>query len=118
MVVAWRIYHLAMLGREMPEHPCTVFFEEVEWKALYCHHHQTTVTPVEPPSMAEATRMLAVIGGHLGRRRDGPPGTQVLWRALQLLDMSVQMYIIFTRSDPPQSWRSYPHGYLPPSRSP
>ena len=24
-----------MLGREVPEHPSTVFVEEVEWKALY-----------------------------------------------------------------------------------
>lgn len=118
MVVAWRIYHLAMIGREMPELPCTVFFEEVEWKALYCHHHETPVTPPEPPTMAEAVRMLGALGGHLGRRRDGPPGTQILWRALQLLDMAVQMYVIFTRSDRPQSWRSYPHGYLPPSQSP
>jgi len=30
----------------------------------------------------------------------------------------VQMYVIFTRSDRPQSWRSFPHGYLPPSQSP
>ena len=26
MVVAWRIYHLTMLGREIPDLPCTVFF--------------------------------------------------------------------------------------------
>jgi hypothetical protein len=53
MVVAWRIYHLAMLGREVPDQPCTVFFEEVEWKALHCYHYQTSLPPDEPPSMAE-----------------------------------------------------------------
>lgn len=37
MVVAWRIYHLTMLGREVPEMPCTVFFKDVEWKALCCY---------------------------------------------------------------------------------
>ena len=35
MVVAWRIFHLTKLGRETPNVPCTVFFEEAEWKALY-----------------------------------------------------------------------------------
>ena len=80
MVVAWRIYHLTMLGRDIPEHPCTVFFDEVEWKALYCYHHKTPVTPDEPPSMADAIRMLGAMGGHLGRKSDGPPGSQVLWR--------------------------------------
>jgi len=118
MVVAWRIYHLTMLGREMPEHPCTAFFEAVEWKALYCYHHQTPVAPDEPPSMVEAIRMLAAMGGHLGRRRDGPPGTQVVWRGLQRLDTAVQMYLLFTHSPPPHSWRSYPHGYLPPPSAP
>lgn len=36
MVVAWRIYHLTNLGREVPDAPCTVFFEDAEWKALVC----------------------------------------------------------------------------------
>jgi hypothetical protein len=118
MVVAWRIYHLTMLGREMPEQPCTAFFEEVEWKTLYCYHHKTPVAPEEPPSMAEAIRMLGAMGGHLGRRRDGPPGTQVLWRGLQRLDTAVQMYIVFTNSPAPHTWRSYPDGYLPPPNAP
>jgi len=30
MVVAWRIYHLTMLGRETPEVPCTIFFKDIE----------------------------------------------------------------------------------------
>jgi len=118
MIVAWRIYHLTMLGREIPQHPCTAFFEEVEWRALYCYHHKTPATPEQPPTMAEAIRMLAAMGGHLGRRRDAPPGTQVLWRGLQRLDTAVQMYILFTNSTAPNSWRSYPDGYLPPPNAP
>ena len=34
------------------------------------------------------------------------------------LDTAVQMYILFTRSNPPNSWRSYPEGYLPPPNAP
>jgi len=30
LVVAWRLFHLAKLGRETPDVPCTVFFEEHE----------------------------------------------------------------------------------------
>jgi hypothetical protein len=118
MVVAWRIYHLTMLGREVPEQPCTAFFEEVEWKALYCYHHKTPVAPAEPPTMTEAIRMLGAMGGHLGRKRDGPPGPQALWRALQRLDTAVQMYALFTQSSLPNSWNSYPHGYPPPQNPP
>ena len=35
LVVAWRIYHLTILGREVPDPPCTIFFERADWKALY-----------------------------------------------------------------------------------
>lgn len=30
MVIAWRIYHLTKLGREVPDVMYTVFFEEAE----------------------------------------------------------------------------------------
>ena len=34
LVVAWRIHHLTKLGRETPDVPCSIYFEEAEWKAL------------------------------------------------------------------------------------
>jgi hypothetical protein len=99
MVVAWRIYHLTMLGREVPEMPCTVFFKDVEWKALCCYVNKTPVAPEKPPSLAEAIYMLGGIGGHLGRKSDGFPGTQTLWRGLQRLDTATEMYAIFTHQE-------------------
>jgi hypothetical protein len=96
MVVAWRIYHLTMLGRETPDLPCTVFFKEEEWKALCCYVNKTPTPPSEPPSLDRAMRMVGQIGGHLGRNSDGPPGTQTLWRGLQRLDTATEMYVIFT----------------------
>ena len=73
--------------------------------------------PNDPPSMAQAIRMLAKMGGHLGRRLDGPPGTQVLWRGLQSLDVAVQMSITFTRSPPPSNLALLPRGVsvVPPA---
>jgi hypothetical protein len=99
MVVAWRIYHLTMLGREVPEMSCTVFFKDVEWKALCCYVNKTPVAPDKPPSLAEAVSMLGAIGGHLGRKSDGFPGTQTLWRGLQRLDTATEMYAIFTQQE-------------------
>jgi hypothetical protein len=75
MVVAWRIYHLTMLGREVPNLPCTIFFEEAEWKALYILVNQTTDLPATEPTLREAVRMVASLGGFLGRKGDGEPGT-------------------------------------------
>lgn len=86
MVVAWRIFHLTQLGRETPEVPCTVFFEDTQWKALYCFVNQQPTPPQQPPTLREATRMMASLGGHLGRKADGEPGTKSLWIGIQRLD--------------------------------
>jgi hypothetical protein len=106
MVVAWRIYHLTMLGRETPELPCTVFFKDIEWKALCCYVNKTPVTPKKPPSLREAMFMVGAIGGHLGRKSDGFPGTQTLWRGLQRLETATEMYAIFTQQDYPHPFQS------------
>lgn len=110
MVVAWRIYHLTKLGRETPEMPCTVFFEDAEWKALSAFIHHNPVSPSSPPVLREATRMVASLGGFLGRTGDGEPGTKTLWIGLQRLDDLTAMWKLmtgFTGPDPPVSSRGY-----------
>jgi hypothetical protein len=92
LVVAWRIFHLSKLGREVPDVACTVFFEEFEWKALHTHITKTPVPPAEPPTLREALRMVATLGGFLGRKGDGEPGTTTLWRGLQYLDGIAAMW--------------------------
>lgn len=92
MVVAWRIFHLAKLGREVPDIPCTVFFQEHEWKALHTHLTPTAVPPPQPPTLRNAIRMVATLGGFLGRKADGEPGTTTLWRGLQYLDGIAAMW--------------------------
>lgn len=108
MVVAWRIYHLTMLGREIPDVACTVFFKDIEWKALCCYVNKTPVAPEKPPSLKEAIYMVGGIGGHLGRKSDGPPGTQTLWRGLQRLDTATEMYVILTHQEFPNPMQSGP----------
>jgi hypothetical protein len=92
MVVAWRIYHLTMLGREVPNHPCTIFFEGAEWKTLYILANKTAALPAKEPTLREAVRMLASLGGILGRKGDGEPGTTTLWRGLQRLESGVAVF--------------------------
>lgn len=99
MVIAWRIYHLTMLGRETPEVPCTVFFEDVEWKTLFCLVSKNPVPPEEPPTIKAAVRAMGQLGGHLGRKGDGPPGTKTLWRGYQKLGNAVEMARIYRLYD-------------------
>jgi len=101
LVVAWRIFHLAKLGRETPQVPCTVCFEEIEWKALVGFIRKSAAAPPEPPSLREAFRLGAKLGGFLGRNGDGEPGAQTLWLGLQRLDDIRAAWEIFsTRTSP------------------
>ena len=100
LVVAWRVMDLTKRGRETPEIPCTVFFEEAEWKALYCHHHRLPTPPETPPTLGEAMRMVAKLGGFLGRKGDGHPGATTLWRGLVRLADITETFSIFHPSIP------------------
>lgn len=94
MVVAWRIYHLTKLGREVPDVPCTVFFEDAEWKALVAYKTKNPIPPDDTPTLRETIHLVASLGGFLGRKSDGEPGTQTLWLGLQRLDDITEMWKI------------------------
>jgi hypothetical protein len=99
-VVAWRILYGTLLARVAPEVPCTVLFEVQEWQALYCAVHKTPTPPSSAPTLGQAMRWVAELGGFVGRKSDGEPGAQVLWRGfVRLVDMT-HMYTVFTA--PPQ----------------
>lgn len=93
MVLAWRIYHLTKLSREIPDAACTVFFEEAEWKALYIFINNSPNLPDKEPTLREITRMVGSLGGFLGRKSDGEPGTTSLWRGLQRLEDITATYL-------------------------
>ena len=95
MVVAWRIYYLTKQSRETPDVPCDMLLEE-EWKVLYSSVKTNDKLPNKPPSLRDAVRMIAKLGGFLGRRSDGEPGTTTLWRGLQRLDDIMFGYRIHT----------------------
>ncbi|HUW37672.1 MAG TPA: IS4 family transposase [Rhodocyclaceae bacterium] len=54
------------------------------------------VAPAQPPTLREAIRRVASLGGFLGRKSDGEPGTKTLWIGLQRLDDIVTMWRVMT----------------------
>jgi hypothetical protein len=91
MVVAWRVHWLTKQGRETPQLPCDVILTEDEWRVLYAAvRHQPP--PATPPPLRDATRMIARLGGFLGRKGDGHPGTTALCRGLDRLAGMVDGY--------------------------
>jgi hypothetical protein len=96
LVVAWRIYHMTKLSREVPGASALVCFEDEEWKALWIYTDRTKPLPDEPPTLIEAVRRVAGLGGFLGRKCDGQPGTQSIWRGIERLSCMTSMYVAMT----------------------
>jgi len=95
LIVAWRILYMVKIGREHPNLPCSTLFEDDEWQALYCYVNKTTNLPEHLPSLQQAIRMVAKLGGFLGRKSDGDPGVTVLWRGLHRLNDITQSFRLF-----------------------
>lgn len=82
-IVAWRVLWCLRMGRECPEMPCEIGFDEPEWRALL--DFQEGPGPSSMPSLGEMIVRVARLGGYLGRARDEPPGPKVMWIGLQRL---------------------------------
>lgn len=90
-IVAWRVMWLVSEAREHPDAPCTAVLCEPEWKTLHAATHRKHPVPLpdQPPTLREAVRMIAALGGFLGRKSDGEPGLKTVWKGLaRLSDMT------------------------------
>ena len=95
LVVAWRIEHIKKLARTRPQVPCSIAFEEHEWQALLAFKRHDQPLPSTPPNVREITRLTAELGGFLGRKGDGEPGSTTLARGLQRLHDIAAAFVIF-----------------------
>ena len=85
-IIAWRLLHMTYYVRAEPHAPCTVVLEEDEWKALsLIRPGRKKTEPLQPPTMKEAVRQIASLGGFMGRRGDGDPGVKSIWTGFRRL---------------------------------
>lgn len=98
-IVAWRVMYITYASRNTPDNSCTEILSTDEWKALWCYYHKKAQPPVAPPTIAIAVKMIAKIGGFLGRKGDGDPGAKVLWRGIMALEHITNTYLIFKGKD-------------------
>jgi len=95
LVVAWRVSLLTHHSRQDPDAACTVYFAPEQWKALWVRTGAEVIPDdADEPTLREATRRVAQLGGFLGRKSDGEPGAQTLWKGLQRLDDCTEMFCI------------------------
>ncbi|MBB5441803.1 MULTISPECIES: IS4 family transposase [unclassified Paraburkholderia] len=81
MVVAWRIARLMRLGRTCPELDASLFFDADEIRGAYLLAKKAH--PKEPATLNQVIRLIASLGGFLGRKSDGEPGAKTIWIGLQ-----------------------------------
>jgi hypothetical protein len=46
--------------------------------------------PATPPTLNEVVRLIAQIGGFLGRKGDGEPGVKTIWKGLDQVHASAE----------------------------
>jgi hypothetical protein len=105
MVVAWRVLHLTRISRTQSDRPCTDFVEDYKWRALYLYLRargdRTVKITDTAPTIREFTHRVAQLGGFLGRKSDGDPGTQTLARGIATFDVIVFTYEIVRETHAP-----------------
>lgn len=94
-VVAWRVLYMTLFSRETPSVDCTAILDVPQWQALYCFIHKTKSLPHQPPTLKEATFWIAQLGGFLGRKSDGRPGSMTIWRGIQRLSDITDAWLVF-----------------------
>lgn len=62
-IIAWRIFFITLIARTNPNLPCTDLLGDEEWKVLYTKMNRTKVYPDTPPTIREAVRWIAQLGG-------------------------------------------------------
>ena len=81
MIVAWRIARLMRLGRTCPDLDASLFFDADEIRGAYLLAKKAR--PMKPTTLNQMVRLIASLGGFLGRKSDGEPGAKTIWIGLQ-----------------------------------
>jgi Transposase Tn5 dimerisation domain len=54
--------------------------------------------PAEPPPLKDFIRMIAMLGGYIGRNNDPPPGPKVMWKGLTRMSDFAMAWEVFMES--------------------
>ena len=82
-VIAWRIQLMTLLGREVPDLPCSVFFSHWEVQLLEATEEEKGRRGLKPPfTLSTAILLVAKLGGYLARPSDPPPGAERVWKGM------------------------------------
>lgn len=96
-MAAFRVMQLIYHSRHHPQVSCEVVLTKAQWITLYMLIHGTNHIAEQPPSLQQAVRWIGRLGGHLGRKSDGPPGLKTVWLGYQQLCTAASVYQLMTQ---------------------
>jgi hypothetical protein len=100
-IVAWRLLYLSRLGRAHPDLPASRVLAPAELAAVRALCRGKTGKAVPDQTLGALVRAIAQLGGFLGRRSDGEPGVETLWRGLAKVFTVVQALLGWQDEDSP-----------------
>jgi hypothetical protein len=87
--IAMRVERLKHLARSQPTLPASTELSDIEIEALRAAKtrikKRTETVPDEMPTISQAVRWIADLGGYTGKSSGGPPGSITIARGLELL---------------------------------
>lgn len=88
-IIAWRVMYVTHLNRESPSLPCSILFEDYEWKPVWSVVTKKPL-PKTTPTLAQFMPLLTQLGGYNNRATEPPPGPQVMWVAIRrMTDLAI-----------------------------
>lgn len=97
-LAAMRIMQMVYQSRVTPQLSCEVVLTKEQWIVLYMLIHKKGNIPERPPTLEEAVEWIGKLGGHLGRKSDGPPGLKTVWLGYQRLCDAENIYAIMLQN--------------------
>lgn len=99
LIIAWHLDLLTRLARKNPLESPKVFFTDTELFVM--SKLILKKNPHKKAKLGYYIRLLAMMGGFMGRKSDGDPGAEVLWRGLVRLKGTVADHLRLTEKTVP-----------------
>lgn len=96
-IIAWRLMWLRHSARLQPEASCESILKTTEWQLLR-RKFEPKNRSQKPPTLRQAVRWIAQLGGFLARKGDGEPGVKTIWRGMVVLYHLLEGAQLATRS--------------------
>ena len=94
-IAAMRIMQMVYQSRVTPDVSCEAVLTKDQWIAAYILIHKNINIPDQPPTLGKAVAWIGRLGGHLGRKSDGPPGLKTVWLGYQRVCDAEVFYTTF-----------------------